>query len=266
MKTNSVRTYLGLLESVLTGWIYPESWFRRCAAHGPDGQKVPDKYIISERAPVDEALREAGKDWPSVGYTMIGHKRLANIRLLVSHIVYEGVPGDLIECGVWKGGACIWMKALLEDLGDLERTVFVADSFQGLPQGDRGPTLNDPGPAAGLCLAQLAVAADEVRANFARFGLLDERVRFIEGWFKDTLPGPVAALALLRIDADMYESTLTPLRTLYDKVSRGGFVVIDEYLTWQPCHDAVNDFFKERELPREWLVQIDDDSAYWRKP
>jgi O-methyltransferase len=91
--------------------------------------------------------------------------------------------------------------------------------------------------------AELAVSLDEVRANFARYGLLDEQVRFLPGWFRDTLPGaPIERISVLRLDGDMYESTWVALEALYPKLARGGYVVVDDYLNIAACRAAVDDF------------------------
>src|SRR5205823_14646932 len=79
-------------------------------------------------------------------------------------------------------------------------------------------------------ISKLAVPLDQVKANFAKYDLLDDQVRFLPGWFKDTLPtANIGAIAILRLDGDMYESTLTPLRHLYSRLSRGGYVIVDDY-------------------------------------
>ena len=173
----------------------------------------------------------------------------------------RGVPGDLLEAGVWRGGTVIFMKALLDAWGDQSRRVWVADSFQGVPapsmEQDHGVELfRDPG---------LAIAADDVRKHFQRFGLLDERVRFLEGWFKDTLPhAEVDRIAVLRADGDLYESTMDILDSLYDKVSPGGFVIIDDYNALACCRRAVEDFRAARGIT-EPIHEVDWTGAWWRK-
>jgi O-methyltransferase len=106
---------------------------------------------------------------------------------------------------------------------------------------------------------------DEVKARFHRYGLLDERVSFLKGWFKDTLPtAPIERLALLRSDCALYSSTMDALVSLYPKLSCGGFAIIDDYGTVKQCHEAVTDF-RERNKINDPILPIDDAGVYWRK-
>ena len=197
------------------------------AAVGDLAQKA--NIEIAVKKPYDHSLRESGLDWPSRAESMIGLRRMTNIQDCIAQIVADDVPGDLIETGVWRGGACIFMKANLRAWGDTSRNVWLADSFEGLPKpnaalypADEGDTLHKQ--------TGLAVGADQVRHNFERYGLLDDRVRFLVGWFKDTLPtAPVEQLSLMRLDGDMYESTIQAIEPLYPKLSPGGFCIIDDF-------------------------------------
>jgi hypothetical protein len=111
----------------------------------------------------------------------------------------------------------------------------------------------------------LAISLDEVRTNFERYGLLDEQVRFLQGWFKDTLPAaPIARIALLRLDGDMYESTMDALRALYAKVSVGGIVIVDDYGAVAACKQAINDFRAEHRIDAP-IIDIDGIGAWWTK-
>ncbi len=195
-------------------------------------------------------------------YTMIGRRRLDALERHVNQVLDEGVPGDLMECGVWRGGACILMNGIVRARRAPDRAVWVADSFNGLPP----PADTDEGwdftaekhPA-------LAVDLETVKSNFERFDLLDERVRFLEGWFKDTLPvAPIERLAVLRLDGDLYSSTMDALTCLYDKVSSGGFVTIDDYGGIAQCARAVSDFRASRGIT-EPIQKIDWTGVFWRK-
>jgi Macrocin-O-methyltransferase (TylF)/Glycosyl transferase family 2 len=217
-----------------------------------------------------EALQKrlVGADDPdtvarSAAETMIGHKRLDNIQFVAGRIFADQIPGDFIETGVWRGGATIFMRALLDDEPD--RCVWVADSFQGLPPPDAEKYPVDGNWPENIfhTRAYLAVPKSTVMQNFRRYGLLDERVKFLQGFFKDTLPGPVERLALLRLDGDMYESTIQVLEALYDKVSGGGFVIVDDY-SLNGARSAVHDFRKTRGIA-EPLETIDWTGVYWRK-
>jgi hypothetical protein len=199
---------------------------------------------------------------------MIGLKRLQNFRALIETALAEDTPGDIVETGVWRGGASIMAKAVLEARGEKSRRVILADSFEGLPPPDLAAFPQD----AGSTLHQetpLAVSLDQVRANFEKFGLLDDRVVFLKGWFRDTMPNaPVERIAVLRLDGDMYESTILPLRHLYDRVAPGGFVIVDDY--WlAPCKAAIHDFLGERSGERgigPEIIPIDGMGVYFRKP
>lgn len=207
-------------------------------------------------------LRRAwGGDWPKHAETMIGHVRLDNIEECARTVFADKVPGDFLEAGVWRGGACIFMRALLE-LESSYRVVWVADSFAGLPPPDQHRYPIDAGDGH-YTVAELRVSIDEVRKNFERYGLLDDRVRFIKGWFKDTLPGPVRQLAILRLDGDMYESTIQTLDALYDRVSPGGFTIVDDY-SLKGARTATDDFRARRGI-QEPLVAIDWTGVFWRK-
>jgi len=140
------------------------------------------------------------------------------------------------------------MLALYEET---DRDVWVADSFSGLPEPDGFRYPADAGDKH-FTMTGLAVSIDEVRRNFEKYGLLDDRVRFLPGWFRDTLPdAPVERLAVLRLDGDMYESTLVALRALYPKVSVGGYVIVDDYGALESCRTAVNDFREDQGIVEE---------------
>jgi O-methyltransferase len=213
--------------------------------------------------PFDLETRSSGRDWPADADTMIGLLRLDNLQNCVLHILDRGVPGDLIETGVWRGGACILMRAVLRAYGDSQRKVWLADSFMGLPKPDSGIYPADQGDELWM-FEELAVSLDTVKQNFERYGLLDEQVKFLPGWFRDTLPtAPIERLALLRLDGDMYESTIVALRSLYPKLSKGGYVIVDDYGAMPACRQAVTDFRCDLGIKAE-LRQIDWTGVFWQ--
>jgi O-methyltransferase len=263
-----VERYLDLCKRSLMGGHYraPTPWDGtvRAALYGPMRSGLSHIGYELVHA-VDPAAKEQGLDHASDALTMVGRQRLDNIQFCVTDVLRNRVPGDLIETGVWRGGSAIFMRAILYAHGDCERTVWVADSFQGLPKPDpRYPA--DKGDRLWTARG-LAVAQDEVEANFASFGLLDRHVRFLNGWFKDTLPtAPIDRLAVLRLDGDLYESTTDALQALYDKVSVGGYVIIDDYANERlpGCRRAVDEFRSERGLTGE-LRQVDWTAVFWRR-
>jgi len=206
--------------------------------------------------------REEGSFWPAYAFTMIGQRRLDNLQSCVETVLRERVDGDLIETGIWRGGACILMRAILAAHGVQDRKVFVADSFEGLPKPDpRFPV--DKGDTRHKS-RYLAVTQAQVEDNFARFGLLDHQVVFLKGWFRDTLPtAPIHKLAVLRLDGDMYGSTMDALESLYPKLSQGGFCIVDDYAI-RGCRQAVEDYRMQNEIRAE-LHEIDWTGRYWRK-
>jgi O-methyltransferase len=211
-----------------------------------------------------ERLREEGRDWPLFGQTMIGRKRLDNIQRCVEDVLARGVPGDLVEAGVWRGGATILMRGILEAYGVRDRTVWVADSFEGLPPPDAERYPADAG-ALWHVADRLAISLDEVRANFARYGLLDDQVRFLKGWFKDTLHTvPDSEWAVIRIDGDMYGSTMDALTALHPNVSLGGYVIIDDYLAIDACRRAVDDYREQNGID-DPIEEIDWNGVYWQR-
>jgi len=219
-------------------------------------------YEIVRRTP--KKARVEGRDLPLEAETMIGLLRLDNLGACIKDVLDHNVPGDLLEAGVWRGGAAIFMRAALRAYGAADRQVWVADSFRGLPPPD---PQRFPADAKDRLSSrpQLAVSLEEVKANFQRYGMLDEHVRFLEGWFQDTLSdAPVERLAVLRIDGDMYQSTMEVLQSLYAKVAAGGYVIVDDYGAMASCRAAVDDFRSQNGIDEE-LVTIDWTGVYWQK-
>ncbi|MEU4209209.1 TylF/MycF/NovP-related O-methyltransferase [Streptomyces sp. NPDC026206] len=248
MVSRDGELYLDLMERVLAGVIHedaPVGWYGDL-----------DGY--------DTNSRSMGLDLPTSAHTMVGLKRLANVRSCVERVLEDGVPGDLIETGVWRGGVCILMRAVLQAYGVRDRRVWVADSFEGVPVvNDRSHPL-DQEMALHRINSVLKVSRAEVAENFSRYRLLDDQVRFLEGWFSQTLPAaPTGPLAVLRLDGDLYESTTDALTHLYPRLSAGGFVIIDDY-NIEPCRKAVHDY-RSRHGVDERIEAIDTCGVYWRR-
>lgn len=201
---------------------------------------------------------ERGVGWPDEALSMAGRARLWNAARLVQAAVLAGVPGDVLEAGVWRGGCSIVMRAALGRGTD--RTVWVVDSFNGLPpSSDPHDTVDFSG------IPVLSVSMAEVNDNFRRLGWADGQVRFVEGWFRDTLPALDVRLAVLRLDGDLFTSTTDTLEALYDKVSVGGYVIVDDYHALDCCRQATDEFRSRRKV-RGPMTRIDWAGAYWQKP
>lgn len=239
--------YLDLMESVLLGVIYEDPPIDRWSG----GVFNPE-------------LRAKGRDWPAKAHTMIGFERLRNVRTLMNQVIADGVPGDFIETGVWRGGTCIYARAILKAFNITDRKIWVADSFAGLPppepsrypsqdQGDIHYTYDD-----------LAVSLETVQENFRKYDLLDGQVEFLKGWFKDSLPGaPIDNIAILRLDGDMYSSTMDALQALGHKVSPGGFIIVDDFGAVEGCRKAIADY-REANGITATIHNIDGIGAWWQ--
>jgi O-methyltransferase len=239
--------YLDLLIQILTNMVYRD----------------PSTHPFN-RGPFQADLRMTGGDWPLLAHTMVGVRRLQSLRELAQRAIDEDIPGDFIETGVWRGGCCILLRAVLAANAVTDRQVYAADSFAGLPAPNPLAYPED----AGFDLSgykQLAVPLDRVKENFARYGLLDDQVVFVEGPFTETLRTlPVDRFALLRLDGDLYESTYVALETLYPKLSPGGFVIVDDFGLLPPCRKAVIDY-RERMHIDAPMQEIDASGVWWQK-
>jgi hypothetical protein len=211
----------------------------------------------------DPAVRLEGKDWPATAETMMGLRRMDHMLSCLLDVLRRKVPGDLAEIGVWRGGVGILMRAVLRALGDNRRKVWLADSFQGHPHPDpRQYPADQDDPHR--TFRELVVSQDTVQQNFERYGLGDDQVCYLPGWYRDTLPAaPIDRIALLHLDCDMYESNIVALRSLYDRVSSGGYVVIDDYGAIAGCRKAVDDFRKEKGIDTE-LQHVDWTAVCWQ--
>lgn len=249
---NPNTQYLDLLEDVLCFNLWPEPL-------KPVSETVKRGVGVSVAKGIDRVLRRAGvalgivpngKYWPTLAHTMIGKKRLQNIRNLCAIVEREQIPGSFVECGVWRGGASIYARACL----DKSRRVYACDSFNGLPYDTREPE---------YCRFDfLKVGVDEVRENFRKFGQL-ENVEFKRGFFGPQLGEIPAPIAILRADGDMYSSTMQILEPLYPKIARGGFLIIDDW-GLEPCRNAIMDYRNKHHISDE-IITIDTLGVYWRK-
>ncbi|WP_375569874.1 TylF/MycF/NovP-related O-methyltransferase [Seohaeicola saemankumensis] len=244
--TDPRTLYLDLISKVIVNTIYGD----------PNDNEWLDRVY-------DPELRQEGRDWPQVAHSMAGIRRIENTRELCERAILEGIPGDFIETGVWRGGTCILMRAVLEAHGDPGRHVWCCNSFEGLPPPDPELYPVDAGDVYHT-YKELAISLEQVQANFACYGLLDERTRFVKGFFRDTLHKLDAeCFSLIRLDGDMYELTIQALEALHPKLSSGGFVIIDDYGAVPSCARAVDDF-RAREGITAPMEVIDWTGVWWR--
>jgi O-methyltransferase len=235
------KLYMELLKSALINHLYAG------AQKFPDGN--PD--------PASPAL---------IGWD--GYRRMTMMECLIDCVLADDVPGDLVEAGVWMGGMTIFFAGLLRANGVSERAVWNLDSFEGIPMRADMELEKYPedGSWAEAWEGKLNCSLQEVKSNFERFGLLDDNVRFEKGLFKDILPNsPIGSIAVLRIDADLYLSTLQALEFLYPKLSPGGYVVFDDW-KFEPVRSAIGHFREKHGIGA--IMQFGDTFdpiPYWRK-
>ena len=203
-----------------------------------------DKFV-----PYNHKSRMGGEDWPAYGYTMVGMYRLNNLEKLGTYLLKQNVPGDFFECGVWRGGASIFMRGLLKAYHSRDRAVHLVDSFDGLPKASTQED-HDGWAAMGL----LKVPQEVVVRNFQKYGLLDDQVQFHKGFFRNSLPvvrqelkEKSSSISLLRLDGDMYESTMDILFNLAEFLSPGACIVVDDYCIPE-CNKAVQQFLTMHDL------------------
>lgn len=251
LQLSTVRErYLTLLKKALTFSIYD---YTDC--------EIP--IGVHKTKPQEYGHRQEGRDWPSIGESMIGLKRMDNIQKCLTDVLECSIEGDVIEAGVWRGGASIFMRAILDSYNS-QKKVYVADSFKGLPAPDLSRYPQD----RGLDLSNhptLTCSLKEVKRNFERYGYLDEQVVFVEGWFKDSLPAlNMNKWSVIRLDGDMYESTMQSLEHLYPSLQRGGYLIQDDYNCIRQAREATDDF-REKHGITEPIQKIDWAGIFWRK-
>lgn len=238
MTSTARGLYLDLMKRCLTDWLHDD--LHRLVSLPVREQGVP------------RAVRSKRREWPARAHTQMGLQLLDTVQFCVEEVLAKRIPGDFLEAGVWRGGASIFMRAILKAWEVEDRCVWMADSFEGLPQADP----SSYPPDAGL---------ESMLSNFARYGLLDQQVRYIKGGFQDALPqAPIGQLAILRIDGDLYQSILEALKHLYPKLAPGGYVIVDGYGMVPECKQAVHDFRAEQGIDDP--IQFGDwTGIYWQR-
>ena len=238
---------------------------KRCLIRDLFPDQRYDPPHLDEVLPYSRELRQSGLDWPTEAETMVGMKRLENLQQCCTSAINDGIPGDFVETGVWRGGCGILLRATLEACEDRERKVWQFDSFQGLPKPDANSFPADDGDRLWTYGSYLGISLEEVKANFEKYELLDDRTIFIKGLFRDTVPhSEIGSISVLRLDGDMYESTWLVLTHFYPRLSRGGFVIIDDYGAIPNCKVAVDEFRREHCIDSP-MTTVDWTGVFWRK-
>src|SRR6266478_7907173 len=194
-------------------------------------------------------------------YTLVGPERVHSLFVLAQRVEEEKIPGDVIECGVCNGGTAA-VLARFATRSRLNRTVWLLDSFEGMPKPTENDGVSALGRTAESHVGQEVGDVQKVKQILRHVGADMTRIKIVPGWFQDTFPSVTAKqIAILNIDADWYQSVKLCLETFYDRVVPGGFVSLDDYGHWPGCRKAVDEFFQARELPYK-LHQVDY-SAHW---
>ena len=187
-------------------------------------------------------------------YTLVPTESLVDLARQVYAVLAYEIPGDFVECGVWRGGASFLIATLLREAGVRDRKVWLFDSFEGIPAPE---AIDGPAAIAWASDTQspnyfnnLRVTLEDVQRSAADLGL-SSYTEFVKGWFEDTLSlnrERIGPIAVLRIDCDWYASVRCCLDKLYDQVADGGFIVLDDYYAFDGCALATHEFLGRRGL------------------
>lgn len=255
------KIYLERLAQFVTGWM-PQSELSLAPAIGAGPLRA---------GTFNEKKRGVGEDWPLFGWTMTGSARIASVNKLLEDCIRQAVPGDVLEAGVWRGGMSAYIRGVLRAHGATNRASWLCDSFSGLP-----PTTSDiMGVEGGRHwdnTPYLEVSTKEVAEHIVLSGVADKNIIFAKGFFNDTMP-PIRKMlnarakdtkfAIMRLDGDMYKSTVDVMYNLYDRLSVGGYLIMDDWNGFE-SKTACTDFFAAHNH-HPAVIQVDRSSAYWQK-
>jgi len=211
----------------------------------------------------------------AMALSMAGKRRLDNFALSVATVINDGIQGHIIETGAWRGGASFVAAKVVELLHESEhRTTFICDSFKGIPKPPADRTYNTEDHNANFPVFS-EVSAARVYTDAVHFGLRTDSIKVVEGYFNESLPALVAsapnfALSVLRLDGDTYFSTMDALKVLYPRLQAGGIVIVDDFIDWIGCREAVDDYRKAQNIldPIVLVPHREGEilrGAYWRK-
>lgn len=184
-------------------------------------------------------------------YTMTSTERIHALVHAVRHVVRNRIAGDMVECGVWKGGSVMAMALTLLQLGERDRSLYLFDTFSGMtPPSD--VDVDYQGQQAQVILDAVRCEASQQEVENAVFstGYDREKIHFVPGRVEETIPAYAPeSIALLRLDTDWYESTQHELVHLFPRLARGGVIIIDDYGHWRGARQAVDEYLAQHEIP-----------------
>lgn len=210
----------------------------------------PEEFLTGEFAEIYAECRS---------YTMTSPERMYSLYQAVEYVLRNHLPGDFVECGVWRGRSSMLIAHMLQRRNIRDRRLFMYDTFEGMSaptaddkdfagrQADSLLKANETNKETSVwCLADLK----DVKNNMSKTGLPDDQIIYVQGKVEDTLPAtmPEAEIALLRLDTDWYASTLQELIHLYPKLVTNGVLIIDDYGHWQGCRKAVDEYFQQNDI------------------
>lgn len=191
-------------------------------------------------------------------YTMTSTERIHALVHAVRHIVRNRIAGDMVECGVWKGGSVMAMALTLLQLGERDRSLYLFDTFSGMTTPS-DVDVDYEGRQAHVILDAVRCEASQQEVEKAVFstGYDREKIHFVPGRVEETIPDRApASIALLRLDTDWYESTQHELLHLFPLLARGGVIIIDDYGHWRGARQAVDEYIAQNQVPL-FLHRID---------
>jgi O-methyltransferase len=183
-------------------------------------------------------------------YTMTAPEKIFALIDTVKYITRYGIEGDIVECGVWKGGSMMAAAKVLARLNDTRRSLYLFDTFSGMPEPSEKDFDYSGTPASVRLSNEIGVQAyaplDEVKKVMELADYPTDRVYYIQGKVEESIPARAPErIALLRLDTDWYESTRHELIHLFPRLSTGGVLIIDDYGQWDGCRAATDEYFSQ---------------------
>jgi hypothetical protein len=209
------------------------------------------------------------------GLSLTNLTRFKTMKNKIDYVLKNNIDGDIIETGVYKGGMIIFIYKYLQLLSQeiymkdntrrykITKNIIACDSFKGLPEPSELDYTSKGESAKNFDFSYLSYSKSNFIKNLNSFNIKEDEITILEGWFKNTLSDIKNSISILRMDGDYYESTMDTLELLYDKVSYGGVIIIDDYRWWSGCEKAVQDFFKKRNIKVDINYTEGDESEAW---